>query len=104
MTPIRPSRRPRRGSAHRRRGAAINRDSLPALAPAADFKKKLKDMGLNLQMTYIGEVLGNVSGGRQQGVIYDGRMEFLLEADMEKIANWQGGLCTWTATGSRALA
>ena len=66
-------------------------DSLPALAPAADFKKKLKDMGLNLQMTYIGEVLGNVSGGRQQGVIYDGRMEFLLEADMEKIANWQGG-------------
>jgi porin len=66
-------------------------DSLPALAGAAAFKRQLKDMGLTLQMTYIGEVLGNATGGRQQGTIYDGRLEFMLEADMEKIAGWQGG-------------
>ena len=66
-------------------------DSFPELAGAAAFKKKLKDMGLTLQMTYIGETLANVSGGRRQGAIYDGRLEFMLEADMEKIANWQGG-------------
>jgi porin len=66
-------------------------DRIPALSGASAFKKQLKDMGLTLQMTYIGEVLGNVSGGAKQGTIYDGRLEFMLEADMEKIANWQGG-------------
>jgi porin len=66
-------------------------DSIPALAGAAAFKKRLKDLGLTLQMTYMGEILANVSGGRRQGAIYDGRLEFMLEADMEKIANWQGG-------------
>lgn len=65
-------------------------DSIPALAGAAAFKKQLKDMGLTLQMTYIGEVLGNPTGGRRQGAIYDGRLEFMLEADMEKIASLQG--------------
>jgi porin len=65
-------------------------DSLPGLEGAAAFKKRLKDLGLTLQMTYIGESLADVSGGRRQGVVYDGRLEFMLEADMEKIAKWQG--------------
>ncbi len=65
-------------------------DSLPGLEGARDFKKRLKDLGLTLQMTYIGETFADISGGRRQGASYDGRLEFMLEADMEKIANWQG--------------
>ncbi len=64
--------------------------TLPGLEGAAAFKKSLMDLGLTLQMTYIGETLADASGGKRQGVAYDGRLEFMLEADMEKIANWQG--------------
>lgn len=66
-------------------------DSLPGLEGAAAFKKRLKDLGLTLQLNYIGETLADVSGGRRQGAIYEGRLEFMLEADMEKLAAWQGG-------------
>ncbi|MCW2286202.1 porin [Rhodoblastus acidophilus] len=66
--------------------------SLPALAPIADAKKQLADKGVILQLNYIGEVLGNPVGGQRQGVVYDGRVELAIDADMEKIAGWKGGL------------
>ncbi|PPQ37006.1 carbohydrate porin [Rhodoblastus acidophilus] len=66
-------------------------NSVPAFAPIVDFKKQLRDKGVNLQLNYIGEVLGAASGGKRQGAIYDGRMEFVLDADMEKIAGLTGG-------------
>jgi porin len=64
---------------------------IPAFAPVLDFKKQLKDKGVALQLNYIGEVLGNATGGQRQGAIYDGRLEFVLDADMEKIAGVKGG-------------
>lgn len=66
--------------------------SIPALAPVADVKKQLMDKGVILQLNYIGEVLGNPSGGMRQGAVYDGRVELAIDADMEKIAGWKGGL------------
>jgi porin len=66
-------------------------DSVPALAPIGDFKKALADCGLTLQMTYIGEVLGNPTGGARQGAAYEGRLDAVLEADMGKVANLTGG-------------
>jgi len=65
---------------------------VPALEPVVDFKRRLKDQGVVLQLNEIGEVLGNPSGGQRQGAVYDGRMELVIDADMQKIANWQGGL------------
>ena len=65
-------------------------DSLPALATFAQVKKNLADKGVTLQINYIGEVLGNVSGGLQRGAIYDGRVETVVEADLGKVVGWQG--------------
>ncbi len=64
--------------------------SIPAFAQAADFKKSLADLGLTLQSIYTGETLANPSGGARQGAIYEGRLELLLYADMDKIAGWPG--------------
>jgi porin len=66
-------------------------DSIPALAGAAAFKKQLKDKGITVQLNYIGEILGNISGGVRRGSVYDGRLEAVFEADMEKVAGWTGG-------------
>jgi porin len=66
--------------------------SLPtlALAPITDFKKMARDQGVNFQLNYIGEILGNPKGGQRQGAIYDGRLELAIDADLEKMAGWKG--------------
>jgi porin len=66
-------------------------DSIPQLAPVSGFKKQLADKGIGVQLNYIGEVLGNVAGGQQQGAIYDGRVELVIDADMEKLLGLKGG-------------
>jgi porin len=65
-------------------------NSIPTFADAAAVKKQLADLGVTVQPTYIGETLADVAGGGRQGAIYEGRFEVILEADMAKIANWQG--------------
>jgi porin len=65
--------------------------SLPQLASVDAFKKQLADKGVGVQLNYIGEILGNVSGGQQQGGIYDGRLELVIDADLEKLLGWKGG-------------
>ncbi len=62
----------------------------PQFSELAPLKKGLADKGITLQATYIGESLADISGGARQGAIYDGRLELMLEADMAKIAGWQG--------------
>jgi porin len=64
--------------------------SLPGFAAAADVKKRLKDQGFTVQSTYIGETLGNLSGGLRQGAIYEGRLETTVDVDLEKVANLPG--------------
>jgi porin len=46
--------------------------------------------GVLLGANYIGEILGNPTGGVRQGTIYEGRLEVLLNLDLEKIAGWSG--------------
>lgn len=47
--------------------------------------------GVHFQAGYIGEVLGNVSGGIERGAIYEGLGEIALEVDFEKLAGtWPG--------------
>ena len=47
------------------------------------------DRGLTLGATYIGETLANVHGGIRRDGIYEGRLEFTVDADLAKIAGWQ---------------
>ncbi len=46
--------------------------------------------GVKFAATYIGETLGNVSGGLRQGTIYEGRLNLAVDADLQKLAGLQG--------------
>ncbi len=45
--------------------------------------------GVKFAATYIGEVLGNPSGGLQQGAIYEGRLNLAVDADLQKLFGLQ---------------
>jgi porin len=47
--------------------------------------------GLNFGATYIGDFIGNASGGTSRGAIHLGRFEFSVDADLEKLVGWTGG-------------
>src|SRR5262249_60659411 len=47
--------------------------------------------GLQLGANYIGEVLGNPTGGGRRGAIYEGRLELYLTVDLDKALGWSGG-------------
>jgi len=44
--------------------------------------------GVQLGANYIGEVLGNPTGGVRRGAIYEGRLELDLTVDLEKAVGW----------------
>ncbi len=46
--------------------------------------------GIKFAATYIGETLGNVSGGLKQGAVYDGRLNLAVDVDLQKLAGLQG--------------
>lgn len=45
------------------------------------------DRGVKFAATYIGETLGNVTGGSKQGAVYDGRLNLAVDIDMERLVN-----------------
>ena len=47
--------------------------------------------GLNFGATYVGDNIGNVSGGTSRGFIHLGRFDFSVDADLEKLVGWSGG-------------
>ena len=51
----------------------------------------LPTKGLNFGATYIGDNIGNVSGGTSRGFIHLGRFDFSVDADLEKLVGWTGG-------------
>jgi porin len=66
-----------------------------SLAPAhaadpKDLRATLADWGITFAGTYIGESLGNVSGGIRTGIIYTGRLDLGTDVDLDKLAGWSG--------------
>src|ERR1700752_3425320 len=47
--------------------------------------------GLNFGATYIGDNIGNISGGVARGAIHLRRFDFSVDADLEKLFGWNGG-------------
>jgi porin len=41
--------------------------------------------GIKFAATYIGEGLGNVTGGLKQGVVYEGRLNLAVDVDLQKL-------------------
>lgn len=66
-------------------------DQIPQFASIDAYKKQLADKGLSLQLNYIADIFGNASGGQQTGAAYAGRMELVVDADLEKLMGIQGG-------------
>jgi porin len=56
------------------------------------LRSSLENNGLQLGANTIDEVLGNPTGGTRQGVIYEGRLEMLVNLDLDKAIGWSGGL------------
>ncbi|WP_022722614.1 carbohydrate porin [Rhodopseudomonas sp. B29] len=59
-------------------------------APAKDIRQTLAEWGIQFNLTYIGEVLGNVSRGVRTGTIYTGRVDLGTTVDLGKLAGWNG--------------
>src|SRR3954454_16563827 len=47
-------------------------------------------LGIKFAATYISEVLGNATGGLQQGATFEGRLNLAVDLDFDKLAGWKG--------------
>src|SRR3954463_8086889 len=47
-------------------------------------------LGIKFAVTYIGEVLGNPTGGLEQGATFEGRLNLAIDLDFQKLAGWKG--------------
>ena len=54
------------------------------------WRGRWEDAGVRLGATYLGEILGNFSGGNRQRTIYESRVDFSLDLDLEKALCWGG--------------
>jgi len=64
--------------------------SLPMLADPGGLRAALWERGVKYQVNYLGDLLSNSSGGLKRGVAYSGRLELMVDADLEKAAGWTG--------------
>jgi porin len=73
--------------------AAKDESAAEWLAPKwfNEWHDGLAATGLNFGATYIGDFIGNVSGGTSRGFIHLGRLDLSVDADLEKLVGWTGG-------------
>jgi porin len=56
-------------------------------------RTRLVERGIHFQAGYIGEVMGNLSGGLKRGAVYEGLFESGVTFDLEKLTDaWRGGI------------
>jgi porin len=65
------------------------RDSL--LGDPSGVRADLADRGLSWTLAYTGEVISNVSGGLQKDVGVDHLLDWVIDADFQKMLGWTGG-------------
>ncbi len=64
--------------------------SLPSdLADPGGIRRGLAGRGITFGVNYIGEVFGVASGGLDNDTHYDGRLELVLDAELEKLIGWK---------------
>jgi porin len=51
----------------------------------------LQEKGVEVGLNYIGESFGTLAGGIRRGTSYEGRLDFTLDTDLEKLIGWTGG-------------
>lgn len=75
------------------RAGAKDESAAEWLAPKwfNEWHDGLAAKGLNFGATYIGDFIGNATGGTARGFIHLGRFDFSVDADLEKLVGWTGG-------------
>ncbi|MCG6203480.1 carbohydrate porin [Rhodopseudomonas sp. HC1] len=72
-------------------GAARGDERRPVTESSAnELRQRLADWGVQFNITYIGEVLGNISGGVRTGAVYTGRADIGTTIDLERLVGWTG--------------
>ena len=64
-----------------------------SLGPYGDpfgLRAALARFGVTSVVTYIGEGIGNASGGLRRGAVYGGRLDASLDVDLDALAGWSG--------------
>jgi porin len=85
--------------------ALLGATAIPALAAAKDetiedwiplpkeiteWRKMMADRGFSFQINWVGDTIGNATGGTKRTVIHQGRFDFEGDLDFEKLAGWNG--------------
>jgi porin len=89
-------------------GAAVAADKAKAAPPQSIWEREtltgdwnglrtsLKNQGIDITLAYIGEVMSVASGGIDRGTSYEGRFEFSVDTDLQKLIGWTGGSTHFT--------
>jgi len=59
-------------------------------------RTSLHDKGIDITLIYINEILAVASGGLHRRASYEGRFEFSVDTDLEKLIGWKGGSTHFT--------
>ena len=65
-------------------------DGLGPYGDPGGLRSFLLGKGIAYSLTYIGESFGNATGGARRGAIYEGRLDFQFDADLDRLMGWQG--------------
>lgn len=65
-------------------------DQLGSYGDPEGLRSFLQKQGVTYSLTYIGESFGNVTGGSRRGGIYEGRLDFQFDADLDNLLGWSG--------------
>ncbi|KQP30893.1 porin [Methylobacterium sp. Leaf104] len=66
-------------------------DQLGPFGDPFGFRAFLKERGVTYSLTYIGESLGNVSGGLRRRGIAEGLLDLEIDVDLGPLVGWTGG-------------
>jgi len=65
-------------------------DWIPLPKEIAAWRKMMADRGFSFQINWVGDTIGNPTGGTKRTVIHQGRFDFEGDLDFEKLAGWNG--------------
>jgi porin len=65
-------------------------DWLPLPPQVADWRKALEARGFTFGIAYVGDNVGNATGGTKRAVVHQGRFELAGDLDLEKAFGWEG--------------
>src|SRR4051812_13347637 len=63
---------------------------LPIPKEFNDWRNALAEKGLSFGATYVGDNIANATGGMSRGAIHFGRLDFGVDADLDKLGIWSG--------------